>query len=377
MSFVYELSDEQGIDDIAVTIESYTYDYEGNRISKQVNEEEKVFYLNDTYTSLTQVALELTKNTDNTYKVNKYYTRGLELISADIKEDVLEDIQPDVQENVQADIQADENVTEDTTENTAKTYCHKIYVQDGHGSVTSLVENSKITDTYTYDSYGIILKKTGDTDNDYLYTGEQYNESTGLYYLRARYMSPETGTFTTMDTYAGTLDNPVSLHKYLYANGNPVMYKDPTGNFSLMETSVAQGIQATINTIITPGFSLQKMLTLANLAVTAYDVATTIRMVFCGEATVLDVALCIVKGLVVQSLISCVATAVFGEAAAFMLKLVGIGQDTYGLIEAIKSKDPKEIVIATVRLAISVFTLKSQCFTGDTLVSTEEGNRRI
>ena len=180
-----------------------------------------------------------------------------------------------------------------------------------------------------------------------------------------------------MDTYAGTLDNPVSIHKYLYANGNPVMYTDPTGNFSLMETSVAQGIQATINTIITPGFSLQKMLTLANLAVTAYDVATTMRMVFCGEATVLDVALCIVKGLVVQSLISCVATAVFGEAAAFMLKLVGIGQDTYGLIEAIKSKDPKEIVIATVRLAVSVFTLKSQCFTGDTLVSTEEGNRRI
>ena len=190
-------------------------------------------------------------------------------------------------------------------------------------------------------------------------------------------MSPETGTFTTMDTYAGTLDNPVSLHKYLYANGNPVMYKDPTGNFSLMETSVAQGIQATINTIITPGFSLQKMLTLANLAVTAYDVATTIRMVFCGEATVLDVALCIVKGLVVQSLISCVATAVFGKAAAFMLKLVGIGQDTYGLIEAIKSKEPEEIVIATVRLAVSVFTLKSQCFAGDTLVSTEEGNRRI
>ena len=180
-----------------------------------------------------------------------------------------------------------------------------------------------------------------------------------------------------MDTYTETLDNLVSSHKYLYANGNPVMYKDPTGNFSLMETSVAQGIQATINTIITPGFSLQKMLTLANLAVTAYDVATTIRMVFCGEATVLDVALCIVKGLVVQSLISCVATAVFGEAAAFMLKLVGIGQDTYGLIEAIKSKDPKEIVIATVRLAVSVFTLKSQCFTGDTLVSTEEGNRRI
>ena len=42
------------------------------------------------------------------------------------------------------------------TENTAKTYCHKLYVQDGHGSVTALVENSKITDTYTYNSYGIL-----------------------------------------------------------------------------------------------------------------------------------------------------------------------------------------------------------------------------
>ena len=81
-----------------------------------------------------------------------------------------------------------------------------------------------------------------------------------------------------MDTYAGTLDNPVSLHKYLYANGNPVMYTDPTGNFSLMETSVAQGIQATINTIIAPGWSLQKMLTLANLAVNGVRMGAQLRI---------------------------------------------------------------------------------------------------
>ncbi|WP_285945622.1 RHS repeat-associated core domain-containing protein, partial [Thomasclavelia cocleata] len=68
---------------------------------------------------------------------------------------------------------------------------------------------SGITDTYVYDAYGSLLKQTGTTENDYLYTGEQYNALTGLYYLRARYMNPETGTFTSMDTYAGTLDNPV------------------------------------------------------------------------------------------------------------------------------------------------------------------------
>ena len=91
-------------------------------------------------------------------------------------------------------------------------------------------------------------------------------------------------------------------------------------------------------------------------------------MVLCGEATVLDVAMCIVRGLIVQSLISCVATAVFGESAALILKLVNIGQDTFGLIEAIESKDPDKIAVATVRLAIGILTLGCNCFTGDTRV---------
>ena len=42
-------------------------------------------------------------------------------------------------------------------------------------------------------------------------------------------MNPSTGTFTTMDTYQGSIFDPVSLHKYLYANANPVTYVDPSG----------------------------------------------------------------------------------------------------------------------------------------------------
>ena len=42
-------------------------------------------------------------------------------------------------------------------------------------------------------------------------------------------MNPTTGTFTTMDTYQGSLFDPVSLHKYLYANANPITYCDPSG----------------------------------------------------------------------------------------------------------------------------------------------------
>ena len=61
-----------------------------------------------------------------------------------------------------------------------------------------------------------------------------------------------------MDSYAGSLDNPVSLHKYLYADANPVMNTDPTGYFSLMDTTIAQGIQSTIDSVIVPCFNVKK-----------------------------------------------------------------------------------------------------------------------
>lgn len=48
-------------------------------------------------------------------------------------------------------------------------------------------------------------------------------------------MDPSTGTFISMDSYQGSLYDPVTLHKYLYANANPVTYTDPSGYFSLAE----------------------------------------------------------------------------------------------------------------------------------------------
>ena len=44
-------------------------------------------------------------------------------------------------------------------------------------------------------------------------------------------MDPTTGRFTQEDTYQGNLYDPATLHKYSYANDNPVVYCDPSGYF--------------------------------------------------------------------------------------------------------------------------------------------------
>jgi len=50
-----------------------------------------------------------------------------------------------------------------------------------------------------------------------------------LYYLRARYYSPQFGRFWSMDIFEGSQEDPASLHKYLYCSADPINAIDPTG----------------------------------------------------------------------------------------------------------------------------------------------------
>ncbi len=61
------------------------------------------------------------------------------------------------------------------------------------------------------------------------YRGEQFDSDLGLYYLRARYYNPSTGRFMSRDPLDGKSIDPKTLHKYLYASGDPVNASDPTG----------------------------------------------------------------------------------------------------------------------------------------------------
>jgi RHS repeat-associated protein len=105
------------------------------------------------------------------------------------------------------------------------------YGYDGEGSVRQLTSTAgAVTDTYEYDAFGNKVNSTGSTPNNYLYRGEQYDPDLSLYYLRARYYSPLTGRFLSVDPEAGE-----GQRRYEYADADPVNGEDPSGDEDLLE----------------------------------------------------------------------------------------------------------------------------------------------
>jgi RHS repeat-associated protein len=89
-----------------------------------------------------------------------------------------------------------------------------------------------VTDSYDYDAFGNKINSTGTTPNNYLYRGEFFDSDLGMYYLRARYYNPLTGRFMSRDPEAFcdcSIRNPLTLHKYIYGEDDPVDLADPSG----------------------------------------------------------------------------------------------------------------------------------------------------
>ena len=146
---------------------------------------------------------------------------------------------------------------------------------DGHGSTRQLAEYDSvndtvsITETYSYDAYGVLLQDednfppTGTQTPGYtpaqatnlLYAGEYFNIDAQQYYLRARYYDPLNGRFNQTDPFAGSPQDPQSLHKYLYCHANPINGIDPGGlEFTLTHLVVTTAIMTILFNIVISGF---------------------------------------------------------------------------------------------------------------------------
>ncbi|MHB8954831.1 MAG: putative Ig domain-containing protein [Pirellulaceae bacterium] len=195
-------TDGDGTNDVA-----YRYDADGTRVSSTSGSEETRFLI-DTSQPYTQVLEEYTPG--GVIKVS--YVHGLDLISQNRPND------------------------------TGKSFYHV----DGLGSTRALTNASGlVTDRYVYDAFGRTIGQFGSTGNVYLFAGEQRDLATGLDYLRARWMNTATGRFASRDILE-SVDiigdsmpvSPVALHKYAYANTNPLTNIDPSGNFAIIAAAI-------------------------------------------------------------------------------------------------------------------------------------------
>ncbi|MGH1429386.1 MAG: Ig-like domain-containing protein [Arenicella sp.] len=131
------------------------------------------------------------------------------------------------------------------------------YHYDGLGSTRALSDQTgAIANEYDYEAFGEVLNQTGTTENDYLFTGEQFDSTLGMSYLRQRYYNQNVGRFHTMDTWMGVNSDPVTLHKYLYANVDPANMVDPSGNFGIGGFGAGIGIGLNIASFGLTAFDL-------------------------------------------------------------------------------------------------------------------------
>jgi RHS repeat-associated protein len=104
------------------------------------------------------------------------------------------------------------------------------HLSDALGSVRQLVDAAaQVTLARGYMPYGEELWSLGTGSSEYGYTGEDWNTTIQMVFLRARYMQPGLGIFTQRDTWAGDPNRPMSYNACLYAYANPVNATDPTG----------------------------------------------------------------------------------------------------------------------------------------------------
>ena len=198
-------------DGTITTTSEYEYDFEDIRVAQTINGEETK-YLIDNSRDFPQVREE--SDSDGTVKARYTYGLGASPIL----------------------IVRNDNVF----------YYHGDQV-DSTRLLTDDVGN--VTDRYIYDAFGIALARIGNTENNYLYTGEQRDPITGFNYLRARYLDSHTGRFISRDPFDGIVVSPISRNAYPYANQNPLRFTDPSGNFSLAELTTSVGISQIVQNI--------------------------------------------------------------------------------------------------------------------------------
>jgi RHS repeat-associated protein len=105
---------------------------------------------------------------------------------------------------------------------------------DLHGNFAAAMgAGATISDPFRYDGYGQTLASaTSDLPTPWRFQGKPLlsDVSDDLYDFESRAYDPGTGTFTQLDTVTGSIQDPLTLNRFLYAHANPSTLIDPDGH---------------------------------------------------------------------------------------------------------------------------------------------------
>ena len=224
-------------EDSGVETTAYTYDANGNQITKVTDEKTET----NTYDGLNQLIGFTDGETVASYT---YDVDGLRLSKTvdgettehvwDGNKQIIADVVNSQYYEANCYLRGTNLVATYNYQNGAKSG-YTYYSQNAHGDVVNLTDaDGAITKSYTYDAFGV-EKNIDDADtNAFRYCGEYYDTETGTVYLRARYYNPSTGGFISRDNFAGKSSDPLSLNRYTYCSNNPVFYVNPCGNYGVV-----------------------------------------------------------------------------------------------------------------------------------------------
>ena len=108
--------------------------------------------------------------------------------------------------------------------NREKSGYHYYHLDEQNSTAYITGSRGEIENRYEYDAFGVLQNSMEEFHNRILYTGQQYDQTSGQYYLRARFYNPVLGRFVQEDVYRGD-----GLNLYAYCKNNPVVYYDPSG----------------------------------------------------------------------------------------------------------------------------------------------------
>jgi len=155
-----------------------------------------------------------------------------------------------------------------------------------------------------------------------------------------------------------------------------VMYTDPTGYFSLGEMDASAAIQNILNKIAT--VNVGSLWNLVNKLATLYDTGRQIQLMLSEGKSAEQIAEALARGAIVGFLLGNMCNIkLTGPIISSLVITISAVSQLDSITEAVDKGQWDLVFVRSIQLIVLTKGLTQSCFTGDTPVAAEDGQKRI